>query len=86
MALDDLERLEDFLAGKSVRAANAAIDAIEGAIYSLSELPERGRPSPRGKFRELLVPFGKDGYVLRYRVRSNEVVILRIFHARERRR
>jgi hypothetical protein len=31
------------------------------------------------------VDFGRDGYVILYRVRADEVTVARIFHARERR-
>lgn len=33
--------------------------------------------------RELIVPFGSAGYVIRYVVHADEVLILRIFHALE---
>jgi len=83
-ATRDLERLRDWLAPKSPAAANRAITAISQAILSLSELPGRGRLiAPR--VRELRVDFGRDGYLLRYRVHDDEVVIARVFHGRERR-
>jgi hypothetical protein len=36
-------------------------------------------------FRELVVPFGRYGYVLRYDVTPDEVFVIRITHTRERR-
>ena len=57
------------------------------AIESLEAFPERGRPSGTPNVRELIVPFGRSGYVLRYayRRRLDEVVVLRLWHAREAR-
>ncbi len=80
----DLDRLADFLTVKNPRAAHAAADAMLEAIESLGEFPERGL-SLRANLRELSVAYGRDGYVLRYRVLPTEVLVTRIFHARERR-
>ena len=81
----DLRRLVDFLAEKNPRAANAAFDALSDALLSLQTLPERGRKAHDPEHRELHVNFGRDGYVVQYRVGADEVVVARIFHARERR-
>ena len=82
----DLERLVDFLAAKSERAALAAADAIVMAVQSLGELSDRGRRVGRsGHRRELFVRYGRDGYVIRYRVTAESILITRIFHGRERR-
>jgi toxin ParE1/3/4 len=81
----DIARLYDFLIDKSPRAAFASTQAIRKALNSLTELPERGRQARVGEWRELVIPYGRDGYVARYRVTSVEVVILRVYHGRERR-
>jgi hypothetical protein len=47
-------------------AARRAIDALIHAVQSLDTSPERGRPSGTPGIRELIVPFGRYGYVLRY--------------------
>jgi plasmid stabilization system protein ParE len=49
--------------------------------------PERGRPASVSNARELIVPFGRSSYVVRYAYRGerDEVVIFRIWHSRERR-
>jgi plasmid stabilization system protein ParE len=81
----DLARLEDFLSLKSQKAADAAVVAITHAILSLREFPERA-PATRGRGRrELLVKYGRDGYIIRYRVTATVVLVTRIFHGRERR-
>ena len=81
----DLIRLPAFLNVKSVEAAGRAKAAILAGIDSLRELPQRGRPAPRGGYRELVVPFGRDAYVLRYRIVGDEVIVIAIRHSRERR-
>jgi plasmid stabilization system protein ParE len=85
-AAADLARLHDFLADKSPAAANRAAAALIVAIRSLDTFPERGRPFG-SNIRELVVPFGRSGYVLRYAFREHddEVVVLRIWQSREQR-
>ena len=61
----DVERLWAFLASKNPRAADRFLDEIERAYRSLSDFPDRGRPA-RPDFRELVVPFGRGAYILRY--------------------
>ncbi len=57
------------------------------AAESLHALPERGRPSGVRDVRELIVPFGRYAYVLRYSysAAADEVIMLRIWHGREER-
>jgi toxin ParE1/3/4 len=82
-ARQDIDRLVDFLAGKSDRAAARAGDAITKAVLSLSEFSERGHPGREPPWRELIVRFGRSGYVIRYRVEGESVFIARIFHGLE---
>jgi plasmid stabilization system protein ParE len=51
----------------------------------LRDFPERGRPSERLGYRELIVPFCRGAYVIRYRIDHdrNTLVIVRIWHGRE---
>lgn len=83
----DLDRLHTFLADKDQDAAQRAIGIIVGAIRSLDVFPERGRPSGAPGIRELIVRFGRSAYLLRYAylAEADEIVILRIWHAREER-
>jgi plasmid stabilization system protein ParE len=86
-ALADLARLHDFLATRNPDAARRAVDALIRAVQSLDTFPERGRPSGTRGIRELIVPFGRYGYVLRYSYSASvdELVVLRIWHGREMR-
>jgi plasmid stabilization system protein ParE len=56
-------------------------------MHSLRDLPERGRPAIRPEYRELIVPFGRGAYVVRYRIHleRDTVVVVRIWHGREQR-
>jgi plasmid stabilization system protein ParE len=87
-ALDDIDRLHAFLTNKNADAAAAAIRKIRDGAESLIEFsPERGTPIGRNGFRQLFVRFGRSSYVIRYRIDTprDEVVIVRVWHGRERR-
>ena len=86
-AAADIERLHAFLVDKSPDAARRAVAVLVRAIQSLDALAERGRPSGVAGLRELVVPFGRSAYVVRYAYDAarQEVVIVRIWHGREAR-
>jgi plasmid stabilization system protein ParE len=86
-AVADLDRLRAFLATRNPNAARRAMSALVQAIGSLDIFPDRGQPTPLADIRELIVPFGRSAYVLRYAhvAASDQVVILRIWHGREAR-
>ena len=83
-ALENIERAFKFFAEDDRQAAIAAIDAIRSSISVLTSHPLIGR-SMDGPLRELVVSFGKTGYVALYRFRPerDEVRILAIRHQRE---
>lgn len=86
-ALNDLQRLHDFIAPHSVHAASNALEVLLTAAKSLTDFPEKGRPwGHEPGFRELSVRFGAKGYVIRYRVKNAEVLVVRIWHSLEDRR
>jgi plasmid stabilization system protein ParE len=86
-ALADLERLRRFLADKNLNAARRAVSAIIRAIDSLHVFPDRGRPTGLGSMRDLIVPFGRSVYIVRFvhDAERAEIVIIRIWHGREQR-
>jgi plasmid stabilization system protein ParE len=86
-AVADLERLRMFLERENPAAAQRAVSLLNDAIQSLSAFPARGRPSGISGIRELIVPFGRSAYVLRYaHLREAEtLLILRVWHGRENR-
>jgi plasmid stabilization system protein ParE len=81
----DLERPQAFLQDKNPTAAQRAVTVLDAAMRSLDAFPQRGLLCGIPGVRELIVPFGRSAYVLRYTVLllSDEIVILRIWHGRE---
>ncbi|MGH7916868.1 MAG: type II toxin-antitoxin system RelE/ParE family toxin [Candidatus Binataceae bacterium] len=84
-AVEDLERLRVFLRSRSPNAARRVARRILEAVKILETYPEAGKPveDPPG-FRDLFIPFGAGGYVLRYRIQEGgDVVVIRVWHSRE---
>ncbi len=83
-AFSDLERLADFLSKDASKAAIAAIDVIQDGIEILGRHPLVGRPCEEG-LRELLISYGKSGYVALYSYEQPQdvVLVLAIRHQRE---
>lgn len=86
-ALEDLERLQDFLLREAPDAADAAMARIDKAANVVADFPELGRRyTPQPSEREFLTAFGAGAYVLRYRLGpQGQPIILRVFHSREHR-
>lgn len=83
----DLARLHAFLKEKNWAAADRAKAILISALESLTALPARGRPVGRSNMRELIAPFGRSYYILRYvhDAPRDEVIVIRIWHGREAR-
>jgi addiction module RelE/StbE family toxin len=84
-ALRDLERMRTFLRSKNAAAAKKASTKIIQTIQMLSNQPDMGRPAEDSHqgLRELIVKFGRDGYVVLYQYIGEEVLIAAIRHGRE---
>lgn len=83
-AVEDLARLHEFLAPANARAAAAAIQALVRAGGRLAELPRIGEKLERYAPREVRRLIVAD-YELRYEVKGDDVIVLRVWHAREER-
>lgn len=83
-ALDDLERLFGWLAKEDAAAAVRSAAVIRSAVDLLAVHPLIGRPL-RADLRELVISFGRTGYVALYRYLPlrDEVRVLGIRHQRE---
>jgi plasmid stabilization system protein ParE len=83
-AFADLEGLADFLLKEAPNAAIAAIEVIRDGIEILERHPFVGRPCEAG-LRELLISYGKSGYVALYSYEHEQdvVLVLAIRHYRE---
>ena len=88
-AIDDLERVESFLADKSPEAASRAKTVIAEHIQKIQRFPSIYRPVLTQKDRrEVVITFGSYGYVMRYHYdqESDTVAITNVWHQREMRR
>jgi plasmid stabilization system protein ParE len=86
-ATADLVRLRAFLADKNSAATQRALAGLVDAIDSLAVFPERGRACDAFGLRELIVPFGRSAYVVRFAhdPQQREIIIVRVWHGREAR-
>jgi len=87
-AESDLLRLFDFLLEQDMAAAEPACEAIAKAIELLEVFPfscRKALGSDGNPFlRELIVPFGKSGYVALFEIENRETVtLLAVRHQRE---
>jgi addiction module RelE/StbE family toxin len=83
-ALLDLERLFDFLAEHDLETAAKAVRHIREAVELLERHPLLGRPAEHD-LRELLISYGKNGYIALYElVEADDIVlVLALRHQRE---
>lgn len=85
-AADDLERVREFLDTNNPEAAKRALRTIFAALERVEEFPDLGRPTEDADIRQIVIPFGAAGYVVRYTiVESRDVLVLRLWHGREAR-
>jgi len=89
LARRDLVRLRGFIAPHDPAAARRMAARIRAVVETITEHPLIGRPvvtpdgDTREDVRELPLPFGGSGYLLRYQVVAEEVRVLRVWHSRE---
>jgi plasmid stabilization system protein ParE len=84
-AIEDIDRLYNFLVEKSPAAASKAILSIQSTLPLIEQMAHAGRPVSGAdtEVRDWLAPFGAAAYVLRYRVDDDVIVVLRIRHSLE---
>jgi plasmid stabilization system protein ParE len=83
-AIEDLFRLDASLRTKNPKAADAVSQRLDDALSQLERFPRLGRPlDDHPPFREFVAPFSAGGYVIRYRITGDEVVVVRVWHSRE---
>lgn len=78
----DLMAQIDWLARLSPVAAADADTAIRHGLKSLEVYPAAGR-AINPKERKWVVPFGRDGFIVIYRIEADRVLVGRIFHGRQ---
>jgi toxin ParE1/3/4 len=87
-ALIDLARLREFINIHNPAAANRAANRIREGAGRLLDHPHLGKSVEDindPNLRDLFIPFGQRGYWLRYLIRQDDIVIVRIWHGRENR-
>jgi plasmid stabilization system protein ParE len=82
----DVVRLRQFIEPKNPTAARRAAEALKKGAALLLDHPGLGRRPAGRQDRELDIPFGRRGYVMRYRLDGDDIVILKIWHSREERK
>ncbi len=83
-AVADLARLHNFLAPVNPRAATRIVQSIAAAPTRLKEQPRLGERLEEFSTREVRrILIG--AYEMRYELNQSTVVILRLWHTRERR-
>jgi plasmid stabilization system protein ParE len=78
----NLEELKRFLERDSPPAARRAAQTILAGVRQLRQFPASGKPTEGAEVgtRDLIVPFGHGGYVIRYMLVDDEVTINAIRH------
>jgi plasmid stabilization system protein ParE len=79
----DLIRLREFIEPHNPAAARRAAEALKKAARLLLEHPAIGTQLEDREDRELFIPFGKRGYIMRYRLHDHTIVIVRVWHGVE---
>ncbi len=81
----DLIRLRSFIEPHNPEAARRSADNIKEAVKLLTAHPAIGKRVEERQDRELFIPFGQRGYVMRYRLEDKAIVVLRVWHGLEAR-
>jgi addiction module RelE/StbE family toxin len=85
-ALADLDRFAAFLHDRQPRLARIVAAEIQSKAQILSNHPLIGRPiEGRPEFRQLVLEVLNARYVFWYAIDGERIVMLRVFHGRERR-
>ena len=81
-ALENLDAEAEYIAEENPQAARAFVQTVWDATQNLAFNPAIGRKGRVPGTRELVI----DGfqYIVPYRVKDEQVQILRVFHARRR--
>jgi plasmid stabilization system protein ParE len=85
-ALADLNRFALFLHDKRPSLAKRVALAIIAKTQMLADHPRLGRPiQGREEYRQIVLQVLNAPYVFQYRYDGHRLVMLRVFHGRERR-
>lgn len=79
----DLIRLREFIEPHNPEAARNAAQSLKKAASLIVRHPGIGKRLDGRQDRELVVPFRQRGYIIRYRLDEDAIVILKIWHGLE---
>jgi plasmid stabilization system protein ParE len=85
-AVQDLDRLYEFLLKSDLDAAGRALVAIERAVALLAYSPFSCRKAlmqKNARWREPLIPFGQSGYVALFEIDERTITVTAVRHQRE---
>ena len=83
-AVRDFVRLREFVEPKNPEAAARIAARLYEAATMLLTTPDLGRPIPGTPYRKLVIRMRRSAYIMRYRHVPDAIVIVRVFHGRER--
>jgi toxin ParE1/3/4 len=78
-AISDLVEIRKYIAADKPKTANKVAGLIRKSVELLAEHPDIGRPGRVEGTRELII--SALPYVIPYRVKNNNIEILRVLHA-----
>ena len=84
-ATSHLAELRKFLKRESPPAAMRAGQSILAGVRQLRQFPASGKPAEDSieGMRDLIVPFGSGGYVIRYMLQDDHVTIIAVRHTKQ---
>jgi len=77
-AISDIQDIWEYIAADNEPAADRTIDKFEATAARLDDFPRMGKVLRRPRGRQFVVPGTL--YKLIYRIRSDEIEVLRIIH------
>jgi toxin ParE1/3/4 len=82
LAVRDLAEIRSYIAADNPAAARKLADRIKQSVSQLGEMPKIGRLGRVFGTRELVI--SPTPYIVVYRVRKNQVEILRVLHGAQK--
>lgn len=83
-AILDLQRFRDFIQPHNKEAAQRAVRIIRTAVAHIAANPLIGKPvDDLPDYHDIVVPFGASGYLLRYRIQDETIIIIALKHCKE---
>ena len=81
-ALNNLDEIAEYISQESSQAAQQVVDLIVEQVNQLTAQPALGRSGRVVGTRELVV--SNTHYLVPYRIKNNQVEVLRVFHTSRR--